>query len=693
MASASSSTTVSSLSFSTSSNTNEDDEIETGRVTTSPVTTTKQLISLNSQQASPRPTAIPVVSLKHQMPSSSSQAALLQPLSSSVAINASSQANSALLLNKQISSESAESDLTELSWLTNSNIPLFGQKNNCLQPLIVPSSRAISRVPLKNQHLTVNHKSRQAHLHGTNGVVINGIYAHKLNNANTLPSSGSTSLHLKSSPVALLAHRSSSSSGRGINVSGARLNKTVSNSGSAMNINSSGQVLLEASNTNMSNTLNGVKFKNSCGLSKPALTLSCIIFMSIEESPDKCLQVRQIYEWIQENFPYYRLVSNPGWKSSVRHNLSFSKCFKKMDRASVNGETVSLATNLTTDELDLNASRKRRREQNQQQQQATSATQLQQINPGGGTYWKVNKECKLYLIHMLRKSSFWYHNSKYYSSLASHMDIYLQENLIDGSNASLRETRIKSQHYKYHNGCSRGEDGVKRVANNANIGHHDTDGEGDEDDDDDSASSTSLNASRGEKANDNLLYEFMQKQQQSLLMSNRFLENEKENDEKSDNNLDEIEKKALASFVKSTSSISPRESSTPGLSNSFNTANGVNKSFNPEDLNLSSSTSSLSSAFALLSASLSKKNRQHLQQSANSRQPATSETNPKLSSASKRRKTVEEDQQKKQTNNEERQTTNGDATCNQDDHDDISSDLEMEVASTLIGMKWSSLKK
>ncbi len=55
--------------------------------------------------------------------------------------------------------------------------------------------------------------------------------------------------------------------------------------------------------------------------------------MALEESKEKCLPVREIYEWIEAHFPYYKSVANGGWKSSIRHNLSFSKCFKKMDRA------------------------------------------------------------------------------------------------------------------------------------------------------------------------------------------------------------------------------------------------------------------------------------------------------------------------------------------------------------------------
>ena len=64
---------------------------------------------------------------------------------------------------------------------------------------------------------------------------------------------------------------------------------------------------------------------------KPPLSFACMIFMSLESSPTKTLRVKDIYQWIQWKFPFYR--SAPvGWKNSVRHNLSLNKCFKKVTR-------------------------------------------------------------------------------------------------------------------------------------------------------------------------------------------------------------------------------------------------------------------------------------------------------------------------------------------------------------------------
>nr|KAG5710709.1 hypothetical protein BaRGS_035111 [Batillaria attramentaria] len=65
--------------------------------------------------------------------------------------------------------------------------------------------------------------------------------------------------------------------------------------------------------------------------SKPPYSFSCLIFMAVEDSPQKKLPVKDIYNWILTHFPYFQNAPT-GWKNSVRHNLSLNKCFKKVEK-------------------------------------------------------------------------------------------------------------------------------------------------------------------------------------------------------------------------------------------------------------------------------------------------------------------------------------------------------------------------
>ncbi|CAF0709208.1 unnamed protein product [Brachionus calyciflorus] len=65
---------------------------------------------------------------------------------------------------------------------------------------------------------------------------------------------------------------------------------------------------------------------------KPPLTFSTLIFLAIESSRNKRLCVKDINEWVIENFSYYKNVPSGSWKNSIRHNLSTNQCFSKVDK-------------------------------------------------------------------------------------------------------------------------------------------------------------------------------------------------------------------------------------------------------------------------------------------------------------------------------------------------------------------------
>eukprot|EP00090_Calanus_glacialis_P025513 TRINITY_DN39909_c0_g1_i1.p1 TRINITY_DN39909_c0_g1~~TRINITY_DN39909_c0_g1_i1.p1 ORF type:complete len:183 (-),score=48.87 TRINITY_DN39909_c0_g1_i1:67-588(-) len=54
--------------------------------------------------------------------------------------------------------------------------------------------------------------------------------------------------------------------------------------------------------------------------------------MAILSSTDKKLVLADIYQYMLDNFPYFRHRS-PGWRNSIRHNLSLNDCFIKAGRA------------------------------------------------------------------------------------------------------------------------------------------------------------------------------------------------------------------------------------------------------------------------------------------------------------------------------------------------------------------------
>jgi len=65
---------------------------------------------------------------------------------------------------------------------------------------------------------------------------------------------------------------------------------------------------------------------------KPQHSYIGLISMAILSSPEKKLVLADIYQYILDNYLYFR-HRGPGWRNSIRHNLSLNDCFIKAGRA------------------------------------------------------------------------------------------------------------------------------------------------------------------------------------------------------------------------------------------------------------------------------------------------------------------------------------------------------------------------
>ncbi len=65
---------------------------------------------------------------------------------------------------------------------------------------------------------------------------------------------------------------------------------------------------------------------------KPSHSYIALIAMAILSKPSKKVLLGDIYNYISENFPYYR-SKDKSWRNSIRHNLSLNECFIKAGRS------------------------------------------------------------------------------------------------------------------------------------------------------------------------------------------------------------------------------------------------------------------------------------------------------------------------------------------------------------------------
>lgn len=64
---------------------------------------------------------------------------------------------------------------------------------------------------------------------------------------------------------------------------------------------------------------------------KPTGSYASLITKALKECESGKLTLAGIYDWIKNNYPYYR-SAEAAWQNSIRHNLSLNKCFKKVPR-------------------------------------------------------------------------------------------------------------------------------------------------------------------------------------------------------------------------------------------------------------------------------------------------------------------------------------------------------------------------
>lgn len=64
---------------------------------------------------------------------------------------------------------------------------------------------------------------------------------------------------------------------------------------------------------------------------KPPYSYIALIVMAIQATPNKRCTLSEIYNFLQQRFPFFR-GTYQGWKNSVRHNLSLNECFIKLPK-------------------------------------------------------------------------------------------------------------------------------------------------------------------------------------------------------------------------------------------------------------------------------------------------------------------------------------------------------------------------
>ncbi|XP_033079092.1 forkhead box protein M1 isoform X3 [Trachypithecus francoisi] len=69
---------------------------------------------------------------------------------------------------------------------------------------------------------------------------------------------------------------------------------------------------------------------------RPPYSYMAMIQFAINSTERKRMTLKDIYAWIEDHFPYFKHIAKPGWKNSIRHNLSLHDMFVR--ETSANGK-------------------------------------------------------------------------------------------------------------------------------------------------------------------------------------------------------------------------------------------------------------------------------------------------------------------------------------------------------------------
>nr|NP_001071993.1 transcription factor protein [Ciona intestinalis]BAE06447.1 transcription factor protein [Ciona intestinalis] len=89
---------------------------------------------------------------------------------------------------------------------------------------------------------------------------------------------------------------------------------------------------------------------------RPPYSYMALIQFAINSSSTGKMTLRQIYQWIEEKFPYFK-SAKPGWKNSIRHNLSLHDIFVRQVTTGSKASYWTLRSDLNIRPLTLDSVR------------------------------------------------------------------------------------------------------------------------------------------------------------------------------------------------------------------------------------------------------------------------------------------------------------------------------------------------